>query len=1368
MKAKAAIAGTLLALILAGSAVAQEEFDFGDAPDPGFPTLLANNGARHLVSIGSQHIFLGLAPVDTEPDGQPHINAIGDDNDIAYPPPFDDEDGVSWDTPLIPGQVAQITVTASVNGDLDAWIDFSGNNDWTTVGDQIFTTQPLIAGANTLNFNVPVWASPGYTYARFRFNASGVALQHVGPAPDGEVEDYFIQITQELEDFYDWGDAPDSASSPKYPTLAANNGANHLINASVYLGAVVDIDLDGQPHAKALGDDINQAYPGSPYPPGDEDGIAFTSLLVQNQTATLTATASTAGYLDAWIDYNQDGVWNAAEKIFSSTPLGAGANALSVTIPGGATAGKTFARFRFSLNGGLAPNGTAPDGEVEDYEVWIETTEEDHKMHWPQYPDPHGWDVRASYLDGNPDDQFHKVLADDFLCTSNGPITKITFWGSFQYNGYIPTNFHKFNGISKFHFSFHKDIPVDLPEIPYSRPVVPAEWEIDVDPFMLPAGWEITVTTEEPSWQGWYDPNTGNWNTNDHNHYFRYDITIPEADAFVQVESNIYWLDISVDLEGMEGYWGWKTSRSPHWNDDAVWADLPVEFHQQWGELIDPIYSNSLDLAFIINDEVEPEETYDWGDAPDQPYPTLAASSGANHLIVPGVFMGTLIDAETDGQPNATATGDDLAGPAADDEDGVVFNTPLFPGQPALIDVTVSQAGWLDVWLDADNNGDWLGPNDLVYSAYVSAGLNPLSINIPLSVPPGQNFMRFRYNTNGPLPPTGGAQNGEVEDYEVDIELEPELDFGDAPDPGYPTWLAMNGARHIIYGGPAIALRMGAKVDADPDGQPTAASDGDDTDGSDDEESIVFTTPIIPGTWAKMDLTVGVGIPASGYAWLQGWADFNNDGDWLDAGEQIFADELVTFGASGSGVNNLSFPVPTTALPGALHLRLRLSTYKGIGITGLAYDGEVEDYLVHVEEPMDIDWGDAFDNWITPVYPTILLNNGAHHVIDGVHFLGGQIDAEADGQPAIAVDGDDIVGPSPDDEDGVFFTTMIFAGGYVGVDVDASTNGVLDAWVDFNNDGDWDDLNEQIFSGQNLHPGINSLGFTVPASAATVYPITSRFRFTSGGISTYTGLAMDGEVEDHALDIQAVDTNGLDFGDADIFPETVLPNGARHAIVPGIVLGSAIDWEPDGQPSAADMDDMNGLDDEDGVVFNNLLIAGSSGSIDVMAGSAGGQLDAWIDYGNDFSFVGDHLWGGTSHPLLPGLNAGLTFTIPAPPLAIGPVFARFRISSGGGLAPTGLATDGEVEDYLVELFQPAPTVPLKITNLTFNASCTTSTVEWTVQSGITYELESTTNLVTGPWMYVPGNPVIGPANSLTDNMSAETSKFYRVRAPYTP
>ena len=101
-----------------------------------------------------------------------------------------------------------------------------------------------------------------------------------------------------------------------------------------------------------------------------------------------------------------------------------------------------------------------------------------------------------------------------------------------------------------------------------------------------------------------------------------------------------------------------------------------------------------------------------------------------------------------------------------------------------------------------------------------------------------------------------------------------------------------------------------------------------------------------------------------------------------------------------------------------------------------------------------LDWGDAPDDPATPQYPTLAVNNGAsHQVIPGGLILGTSIDAENDGQPDPNALGDDNAGV-PDDEDGITFTSPLGAGGA----------GVLNAWVDFNQDEDWDDLGEQIFT----------------------------------------------------------------------------------------------------------------------------------------------------------------------------------------------------------------------------------------------------------------------------------------------------------------
>jgi hypothetical protein len=62
----------------------------------------------------------------------------------------------------------------------------------------------------------------------------------------------------------------------------------------------------------------------------------------------------------------------------------------------------------------------------------------------------------------------------------------------------------------------------------------------------------------------------------------------------------------------------------------------------------------------------------------------------------------------------------------------------------------------------------------------------------------------------------GGDGNDVVVTAILDIE-----DFGDAPDPSYPTLLDSDGARHLATG-----PTLGVSRDIDSDGQPTAAADG--------------------------------------------------------------------------------------------------------------------------------------------------------------------------------------------------------------------------------------------------------------------------------------------------------------------------------------------------------------------------------------------------------------------------------------------------------------------------------------------------------------------------------------------------------------
>jgi hypothetical protein len=218
----------------------------------------------------------------------------------------------------------------------------------------------------------------------------------------------------------DFGDAPDT-----YKTLLASDGARHTIVPGVYLGKTVDAELDGKPGPAA----------------SDDDGVVFTSPLSPGEPAMIEVTASVQGYLNAWIDFSQDGTFaGAAKQIFKDQLLAPGVNKLSFNVPPTAAKGATYARFRFSTRGLLSYSGPVADGEVEDYQVTVgehlqpQMNSGKGGLKWSQAPqqfDPatpfifNGW--------GQPSDlHLHQVAADDWRCDDDQPITGFQWYGSFE------------------------------------------------------------------------------------------------------------------------------------------------------------------------------------------------------------------------------------------------------------------------------------------------------------------------------------------------------------------------------------------------------------------------------------------------------------------------------------------------------------------------------------------------------------------------------------------------------------------------------------------------------------------------------------------------------------------------------------------------------------------------------------------------------------------------------------------------------------------------------------------------------------------------------------------------------------------------
>ena len=161
-----------------------------------------------------------------------------------------------------------------------------------------------------------------------------------------------------------------------------------------------------------------------------------------------------------------------------------------------------------------------------------------------------------------------------------------------------------------------------------------------------------------------------------------------------------------------------------------------------------------------------------------------------------------------------------------------------------------------------------------------------------------------------------------------------------------------------------------------------------------------------------------------------------------------------------------------------------------------------------IDEDSTIDFGDAPDT-----YQTTLASNGPRHQLDNLTWMGSQApDGEQDG--LVAPLSDNSVGIN--DEDGIGFVTAIEAGLDAIITVESSTQGYLSAWIDWNQDGDFTDDGEQVFSDTVLEKGNNTLFFIADLDA--VEGLTwSRFRFSQQTNLSPMGGSTSGEVEDHQI-----------------------------------------------------------------------------------------------------------------------------------------------------------------------------------------------------------------------------------------------------------
>lgn len=1135
----------------------------------------------------------------------------------------------------------------------------------------------------------------------------------------------------------DYGDA-----SAAYPTLLANNGARHLLAPGIRLGAAVDFELNGLPSASANGDDLDGT--------DDEDGVRLVSPLWVDQTATIEVVASTNGVLNAWIDYGADGSWAQPEDhVFADYALEPGTNLLSLNVPFDAKGTNTFARFRFSSVGGLAPNGAAIDGEVEDY-VMAVIPVADLSIAALDSPDPVavGSNLTFQVSIGNVGPaiatavtvtnafsvpvEFVSAVSTRGSCVNNSGTINCSIGdlgvGS---NATITVIVRPLQGGS---LSSSFGIQAAQPDPNTGNNLAASVTTVELPPVITAQPASLTVTQHNtatfsvtangtpPLGYQWFHNgspllNRTNptlvisdaLNANQGTYHAR---VTNRVGATLSQTATLTVLDPPVITQQPQS----RTNLAGSTAIFSVVAGGTPPLTYQWffnvSNLLPGETGPSLTLANVqksqagaysvrvtnsagVTNSVGAVLTViemDFGDAP-APFPTLLSDNGARHRIVPGFQLGAAADFEPDGQ-------------AADgaDEDGVIFQSALLLGQSARIDVTASSNGVLNAWVDWNGNGNWSDAGERIFvDRALTAGVNILNATVPAGAQVGARAARFRFSSATGLSFTNEALNGEVEDYTVNVQGAIDVAVTATANPE-----SVRVGSNVVYSilvtnrGPSAAsgvvvtsaLPASVSVTSLPGscanqgglvtcnlGTLAAATSsslqitivpgqsgmvtnhvsvtavGTDTAPTNNTTMSVVAVLEFPAIVSQpQSLTVTSSDAASfqvtatgtalSYQWTFNGSDIPgatsssftinpaqpvNEGTYRvrvsnalgqvvsdpaqltvlvppnvvshPASITVVAGDTAAFNVSASGTpplqyqwtfggadlpgeNNATLSVPNVSAAHEGVYRVRVSNAAGETLSNpanlvvlvpatitqqpqsktvfaganpsldvvaagtepiryqwfagtLALAGKTNPvlnlpnvqvsqtgpYTVVVSNSVKVvtslvaqltvrqaDFGDADG----PSYSTLLVFSGAYHYLSPGVRLGAAVDFEPDGQPAPNADGDDLAGA--DDEDGVTFAASLFVGQVGSVTVSASTNGLLDAWIDFNGNGDWTDSGEQVFANRPLVSGNNSLQFTIPAGALA-HNALSRFRFSTAGGLSFSGGGADGEVEDHVARI---------------------------------------------------------------------------------------------------------------------------------------------------------------------------------------------------------------------------------------------------------
>ena len=774
----------------------------------------------------------------------------------------------------------------------------------------------------------------------------------------------------------DFGDAP-----APYPSLLADGGPSHGV-IGPQLGPTRTTDADATPSAGANAD-------------AGDDGVTFGEIRAGDLQASVAVEVfHTDGKLDAWIDFNGDGVWGGPdEQIFDSTPVTRGVNPLTFHAPAGAKPGQTFARFRISLDGGLGVGGEVFNGEVEDYQLTISPPKSSGATFFNELIVSESFsgvtDVIAADLGGDGD--LDVVSANE----STNQITRHFNIGNFEYSA--SSSGSVINGrASIIAADVDGDGDIDLVtssaddhtiawyENGLTRHVISTtafgaqsvfavDFDGDGDMDVLSASSlddEIILYSNNGAQS--FVPLTISRVANGARDVFAADV---DRDGDIDVlsasseDNRIAWFEnngtanfvvhnISTNAQGARSVFA--ADMDGDGDIDVLsgsYEDNTIAWHENDGQ------QNF--TRRVISSNVLGVEDVSAADLNGDGYLDVLSASSLDNTVAwyrnngAGSFTPRVISSSALGAVRATAGDIDGDGDldvlsASRDSGRIVWHQNSSGVAITSAEATISEAGGepLVYSIDAaEPDPEILSVNFVVTSSVAREGVDYTLVGAKsfdgargvVEIPAGETHVELvvvpidnsLLELDKPITITlvedaSYTLLGLGSSTQAILSDEYGADFGDAPAP-FRTKLSQHGASH--FQSSADSPRLGSSVTYESDGQANSQANADAGD-----DGVTFGTL----NAGQLDATLTVNVQG-GAGKIDAWIDFNGDGSWDGPNERLLAGASVSVGD-----NLLSFDVPSWAKPGATYSRVRISSTGNLGPGGLALDGEVEDQIVTI------------------------------------------------------------------------------------------------------------------------------------------------------------------------------------------------------------------------------------------------------------------------------------------------------------------------------------------------------------------------------------------------------------------------------------